>query len=109
MKKSYRKKKLSERIHFRRAMINRYGVDLTTDQCLEIIRAIRQRGRTAVIARLLERKSHTRSLYEIIINEQSIMIIYDNMRHELITALPPHNAEEWKKRRQDEYTNRKTI
>jgi hypothetical protein len=82
-------KKQSERIHFKHRINERYGMEINRFDCREIIYKI-QNGEYRFVARLSKNRR------ECIVEHagRKIRLIYDKIRNELITALPPIEQEQ---------------
>ena len=73
----------SERIHFRRRALERYGLrlgDAAQDRIVEDIRA----GRAVFV----ERQSHRVRIYDVQYAGQRMRVVYDRKRRLLVSALP---------------------
>jgi hypothetical protein len=100
MRKKYTKKE-NERYHFKNQIRARYEIDLNSNDIKNIIYSIQGKSVLPHIVRFIERKSNTRALYEVEIQGIRMLVIYDNLRHELITVLPTNSYEGWKLEKHD--------
>jgi len=73
----------SQEIHALRAAKKRYGVDVGLLGLCEVRGQI-QEGRS----RLLERQSNRVAIHEVTWGGQTMVVVYDSMRHTLVTFLP---------------------
>lgn len=99
-RKGYSKKQ-NERYHFKTQMLTRYGIELLGDDVREIISTITGRStgkinKHKITSEFVEKKSNSRSLYKVVYDDQVMLVIYDNSRHELVTALPKDAYENYK-------------
>jgi hypothetical protein len=68
--------------HAKKRLAQRYHIEMTDRVHNHLVRLI-QSGRYA-----LGKQSHSRSKHLIPFNGQSVLIIYDKIRHTVLTALP---------------------
>jgi hypothetical protein len=79
----------AQRSHARRRMAERYDLNLTPQVRTEIVAAIRS-GRSTPVAR----QSNRVIVHDIAIRGETVRVVYDRKRAEIITVLPP-GAEVW--------------
>ena len=77
------RKKLSERIHTKRRLQERYGLDLNRHELRKLVIQIQD-----ATAEFLETQTNRISLWRVKHDEVSIDVVYDKKRGEIITALP---------------------
>lgn len=82
-------KSQSERIHFKRRLRERYGIRINRNAYRELVDRVLL-GETTYIFK----QSNTRTIHRMIICNKSVIVVYDSMRRELVTALPPDLTEE---------------
>ena len=72
------------RLHFKRRLKLRYGIDINRDGVHSVIKDIQQ-GRS----RHISSTSRSRSVQAVGIAGLDVIVVYDKNRKELVTALPP--------------------
>jgi hypothetical protein len=82
-------KKTSERMHFKKRMRQRFGIELTTSQCKDIADFIK-RGK----AKFIRRESLRVVIHEMEIQGKLVHVVYDKERQTPVSALLP----EWNKK-----------
>lgn len=75
-------KKVTDRLHFKRRLKERYRIDITNGECVEMIKLIRS-GKLKPITKL----TTTRSVYKIQIRGKIIKVVYSSSQQSLVTAL----------------------
>lgn len=80
-------KKEAQRIHARKRFRARYGIKFTKEVREEFVRQI-QRGK----ARCLETQTCRISIFSVFYEERWIDVVYDKVRHEIVTCLPEPEA-----------------
>lgn len=73
-----------ERIHVKRRFMERFGINLSRNKRIEIIKAI-QNGK----ATFIKKESNRISLFDVDIEHQVVRVAYDNLRKEIVTAMVP--------------------
>lgn len=91
MSKKKNLKAEKEREHFFRRIKERYDIALEDRTYQQVISTIKGKHHDHIQAIFLQRVSHTRSIYEITISNKTFVAVYDNSRHQLVTALPEEN------------------
>ena len=76
-------KKQSEHIHAKKRIQERYGLSLNRHQLRELESLI-QCGK----GRFIEKQSNRVTVWEVSYQDCHMRLVYDTMRHSLITALP---------------------
>ena len=76
-------KGLNERRHAMQRASERYGLVLDRELLAEILDKIR-RGR----CQLIQRQSLRVAIYDLRIDDQTVRVVYDRKRHELVSFLP---------------------
>lgn len=77
-------KKKSEQLHAKRRALERYNLELTRDVRDELRGQIKkQKGK------FLYRESRRVTVWEVVRQEQTYKVVYDKLRGEIITFLPP--------------------
>jgi len=89
MSRRRKPKAQSERIHFKRRLRERYGIRINRIAYRTLVDKVR-----AGNSQYLFKQSNTRAVHRIEIGDIPVTVIYDNLRSELITALPAHLTEE---------------
>lgn len=75
--------------HLRKRASERYGLTLNKDDVRDINKQIQTKG-----AEFVGRQSLTRSFWKVEHAGQTLNVVYDNLRHTAVTALPK-NAHEF--------------
>ncbi len=83
MKLQKNQKKLNQRVHAKRRATQRYGIKFNRESYNQIIDLI-QSGKATTISRRSNRISEKVVTY----NGQEIHLIYDSLRHTIVTFLP---------------------
>jgi hypothetical protein len=78
-----KKKKVSQREHFKKRMLERFNIDISRKRYDELVSMIKSKD-----AVLLERQSLRVSKYKITIDSKDYIVIYDKQRKTLVTVLP---------------------
>ena len=76
-------KKQSERIHFKRRLYQRFGIILSRNEYREIKKIIQNKKINGI------RENNRKTKYHIKYKDCEFDVIYDKIRKELITVLPP--------------------
>jgi hypothetical protein len=74
-------KKASERIHFKRRLLERYGIKLTTQDIRNLVNSLGEKGR------VVKKQSNSRTVHDITINDRLCRVVYDKKRKVFVTAL----------------------
>jgi uncharacterized membrane protein len=77
-------KKLSERTHAKKRLKSSYGLVFSKKLRRELVQMV-QSGITTPIGRTSLRNSH----HQAVIGECTVTFVYDCVRHEIVTFLPP--------------------
>lgn len=77
------KKKTTQRKHFQKRMLERFGITISKDRCQQIIQGIQ-----SCKYQLLEVQSLRVKKYLVDIDGINVEVIYDKQRKMLVTALP---------------------
>lgn len=85
---SYFTKTKGERIHSTKRFLERFNINLTLEKRERIIRKIQNRH-IEKEAILIEKQTNRISLYDVIVENQVVRIVYDKIRKEIVTALHP--------------------
>ena len=76
-------KNKAERLHFKKRMSERYGLDISRENIVRIVKIIQRNQSIFTI-----KQSNTRSIHFISYADRVIPMVYDKLRKELVTALP---------------------
>ena len=93
IKKSKRKKKISQIIHAKRRAWERYDVNLSQRDVAVIIRAIRSNDPSK--AQFFMKQSNRVSIYIVNWGGNMIPFVYDKIRKSIVTALPQEAIERY--------------
>lgn len=74
--------------HFDRRVMERFGIRLSREQKKHLVHQIQNRQ-----LEFLFRRSNSRSLWKATIDGQEVILVYDKLRHVLVTAWPAHEGE----------------
>ncbi len=77
------KKARMQRIHFKRRLLERYGIDCDDETYRILLSQIKRQ-----ISKPLLKQSNTRVIHEVLYDDEPIWVVYDKKRHEFCTALP---------------------
>lgn len=83
-KKVKRTKEQSQNIHARRRFYQRFGIKLTKELKVHIVKMI-QRG----FATLVEKQTNRVSLFDVCIEGKTVRVVYDKQRKNIVSALWP--------------------
>jgi hypothetical protein len=75
-------KRITERIHFKQRVKQRFGISLLTEDINVIIKKIQNNE-----LELVEKQSNTKLIYYYYFNYERAKIVYDTKRKELVTVL----------------------
>lgn len=81
-------KKKAQKIHAKRRALQRYSIELNKSLHKDWIHQI-QNG----VAKFVERQSNRISVYEILVEGKIIPVVYDKIRKNIVTVLPPDYKE----------------
>ena len=77
------RKKLSERVHAKRRLVERYGLELNRRELRELVSQIQEAKATHI-----ETQSNRVSLWRVSHGTIEIVVVYDKKRGTIVTALP---------------------
>jgi hypothetical protein len=79
----------SEAVHFRRRLLQRYGITINH-------RIYHDLCRDAVVAPLILKRTERSRVVLLMISGSLVPCVYDRVRMRLVTALPPSHLPDWK-------------
>ena len=75
----------AERVHSKNRFSERFNIDLTDEKRLNIIKQIQNRHKDKE-AVLIKKQTNRVSLYEVVVEEKVVRVVYDKIRKEIVTG-----------------------
>ena len=84
-------KKEQERKHFKKRILQRYDLTLTDNDCEFLIGKIKNNDKKEV--KFLAKQSNRITVHLVVYKNTEIVLVYDKLRKQVVTALPPECKE----------------
>lgn len=84
-------KRDQERKHFKKRLLQRYNLTLTDTDCECLIGKIKNNDKKEV--KFLAKQSNRITVHLVVYKNTEIVLVYDKMRKQIVTALPPECKE----------------